>query len=300
MSSHRERNDHKRRSAKKSTKSPNFPSQKPEHGRETIVKSGKTPPQPQSRPFKQKDSFEGFIWGVHAVEAALSNENRAGPLKLYATEDRIEGLQNLLKKNKSVRVSTLMGSDIARMLPQGAVHQGLALQGPVPEGRDLQTIIEKGAGAVLILDQVTDPQNIGAIFRAAAAFGVLGVVLQDRHSPPMQGALAKAAAGAIDRVDFVRVTNLSRTLEALSDAGFVSIGLDGHTDKTLADVVTEAKPDKLALVMGSEGDGLRRLVAEHCDYLAKIPMPGGLESLNVSQATAISLYEALGRKTVET
>ncbi len=140
-----------------------------------------------------------------------------------------------------------------------------------------------------MLDQVTDPQNVGAIFRSAAAFGARGVILQDRHAPLLTGALAKAAAGAVDRISHARETNLSRALERLDAMGWRAVGLDGEADIDLHEAL-DARPT--VLVMGSEGEGLRRLVREHCDVLAKIPMPGGFDSLNVSAAAAVALYEA--------
>ena len=140
-----------------------------------------------------------------------------------------------------------------------------------------------------MLDQVTDPQNVGAILRSAAAFGAVGVVLQDRHAPKLTGALAKAAAGAVDRIATAHVVNLARALDELTDAGWRAVGLAGEGGHPLAQVL-DGSPT--VLVLGSEGEGLRRLVAEHCDELAAIPMPGGFESLNVSAAAAIALYEA--------
>nr|WP_245531416.1 23S rRNA (guanosine(2251)-2'-O)-methyltransferase RlmB [Asticcacaulis biprosthecium] len=236
---------------------------------------------------------------MHAVEAALKNVNRQGPLKLYLSEERTKTIAPALLNRSGLRVSTLMMPDIARMLPQGAVHQGIALHGPVLEGVGLESIMEGGDGVILMLDQVTDPQNIGAIFRSAAAFGVQGLVMQDRHSPPLQGVLAKTAAGAADRVPFARVTNLSRSLELLGENGYVSVGLAGEGEFNLHTLLAQQgwgiSLKKLVLVLGSEGEGLRRLVAEHCDHLARIPMPGGFESLNVSHAASISLYEALAR-----
>jgi 23S rRNA (guanosine2251-2'-O)-methyltransferase len=140
-----------------------------------------------------------------------------------------------------------------------------------------------------VLDQVTDPQNVGAILRSAAAFGVVGAVLQDRHAPKLSGALAKAAAGAIEQIPVTRVVNLSRAIDQLSQAGWRVVGLAGEAERGLGEVL-DGSPT--VLVLGSEGEGLRRLVAEHCDELAKIPMPGDFESLNVSAAAAVALYEA--------
>jgi 23S rRNA (guanosine2251-2'-O)-methyltransferase len=146
---------------------------------------------------------------------------------------------------------------------------------------------------IVMLDQVTDPQNVGAVFRSALAFGAKGIVLQERNAPALSGALAKAAAGAIERLPCARVVNLSRALETLADLGWRAVGLDGSAQETLEEALDE-RPT--VLVMGSEGEGLRRLVAEHCDTLARIPMPGGFESLNVSNAAAVALYEASRRR----
>jgi 23S rRNA (guanosine2251-2'-O)-methyltransferase len=140
-----------------------------------------------------------------------------------------------------------------------------------------------------MLEQLTDPQNVGEVYRSALPFGARGSVVQYRHSPALAGALAKAAAGATERLPCARVTNLSRALERLADLGWRAVGLDGAAEQTL-DQALDGRPT--VLVMGSEGDGVRRLVAEHCDVMARIPMPGGFESLNVSNAAAIALYEA--------
>jgi len=242
---------------------------------------------------------DGWLWGVHAVEAALKNLSRPGPLKLFLSEERAATIDSRLLKRADLRLTALPMADIARLLPQGAVHQGMALHGPVLEGQTLDALMADD-GVLLMLDQVTDPQNIGAIFRSAAAFGVRGLIMQDRHSPPIQGVLAKTAAGAADRVPFARLTNLSRGLETLADNGWVSVGLAGEAELNLHELLGQqgwgVSMRKLVLVLGSEGEGLRRLVAEHCDHLAKIPMPGGFESLNVSHAASISLYEACGRR----
>jgi len=178
---------------------------------------------------------------------------------------------------------------LGRMLPAGAVHQGMAFKVQPLEGVALEDLAEPAEGVIVMLDQLTDPQNVGAIFRSALAFSARGIVVQDRHSPALAGALAKASAGATERLPCARVTNLSRALEKLADHGWRAIGMDGESELTLEQAL-DARPT--VIVMGSEGDGVRRLVAEHCEAVARIPMPGGFESLNVSNAAAIALYEA--------
>jgi 23S rRNA (guanosine2251-2'-O)-methyltransferase len=195
----------------------------------------------------------------------------------------------ITRSGRSLRPEIAETTDIARALPQGAVHQGVALRTPPLEGVGVEDLAEGGSRLLIVLDQITDPQNVGAIFRSAAAFGAGGVILQDRHAPALAGALAKAATGAVDKVPHARVVNLSRALETLADLGWRAVGLDGSAAETL-DAVLDARPT--VLVLGSEGEGIRRLVAEHCDVLAKIAMPGGFESLNVSNAAAVALYEA--------
>ena len=230
---------------------------------------------------------DDWLWGWHAVEAALANPRRGEPELVLATPERIKLIQA-----KFGVLATLQQADnqqIAQRLPQGAVHQGVAMRGAVLEDADLSDFIGGPGAVILMLDQVTDPQNVGAILRSAAAFGAVGVVLQDRHAPRFTGALAKAAAGALDKIAVARVVNLSRALDVLTNAGWRAIGLTGDSDQAL-DEVLDGRPT--VLVLGSEGEGMRRLVAEHCDELAKIPMPGGFESLNVAAAAAVALYEA--------
>jgi len=241
----------------------------------------------------KREDAEGWIWGWHAVEAALANPDREGPFRLLATADRAAALEPKLKGRRELKVEVLEGADIGRLLPQGAVHQGIAYRTAPLEGVALEDLAEGQSGVIVMLDQVTDPQNVGAIFRSAAAFGARGIVLQDRNAPQLSGALAKAAAGAVDKLPCARVVNLSRALERLADLGWRAVGLDGGASETL-DQALDSRPT--VIVMGSEGEGVRRLVAEHCDAMARIDMPGGFESLNVSNAAAIALYEA-SRKT---
>jgi 23S rRNA (guanosine2251-2'-O)-methyltransferase len=267
VSSHSERNDRRKPSAP----GRDF-SHKPRN-KQTFSKGGSD----------EKD----WIWGIHAVEAALANPARPAPKRLLATPDRAKRLAPNIAKLPCLQI--MEGADIARQLPQGAAHQGLALKIDEPEPLSIAELGTPAQGVIVMLDQITDPQNVGAIFRSAAAFGVRGAILQDRHAPTLSGVLAKTAVGAIDKVPYSRVVNLSRALEELADMGWRAIGLAGEAEETL-DVVLDGTPT--VLVLGSEGEGVRRLVAEHCDAMGKIAMPGGFESLNVSAAAAIALYEA--------
>ncbi|MDB5433030.1 MAG: rRNA ((2251)-2-O)-methyltransferase RlmB [Caulobacter sp.] len=225
-----------------------------------------------------------WLWGWHAVESALANPARPTPKRLLVTAERAARLAA-----HGSLVEIVETNEIVKRLPQGAVHQGVALQTPPLEPVDLDELATPAKGFIVMLDQITDPQNVGALFRSAAAFGARGMILQDRNAPLLTGTLAKAAAGAIDRIPHAAVVNLSRALERLADLGWRAVGLDGTAESDLADAL-DGTPT--VLVLGSEGEGIRRLVAEHCDTLAKIPMPGGFESLNVSAAGAIALYEA--------
>jgi len=238
-------------------------------------------------PSREDPSY--WLWGWHAVEASLANPNRPPPERLYATPERAK---TLLSLRPDLKPDVSEPGEISRRLPPGAVHQGVALRTPPLEGVALEEIAASGSGVILVLDQVTDPQNVGAILRSASAFGARGVVMQDRHAPQLAGALAKAAAGALERTPVARVVNLSRALEALAEAGWTSIGLDSDAETPLADALDAPA---VVIVLGSEGEGLRRLVAEHCDLLASIPMPGRFESLNVASAAAIALYAAMER-----
>ena len=229
-----------------------------------------------------------WIWGRHAVDAAVANPRRTGLRRLLAAPGKAAHLEAAFGV-RGLRVERLDPHEIGRMLPAGAVHQGLALLADPLEPVGLDDLAHPAQGVLVLLDQVADPQNVGAILRSAAAFGARGVILQERRAPALSGALAKAAAGAVDRVPCARVVNLSRTLEALADRGWRTVGLAGEAEVTL-DQAFDGGP--VVLVLGSEGEGLRRLVSEHCDVLAAIPMPGGFESLNVSTAAAIALYEA--------
>lgn len=247
--------------------------------------------EPRGRPAgprPAKPDPDGWVWGWHAVTAALANPGRQ-PSRLLVVPDRARELEGRLgARAGKLRAEPTDAGDIGRQLPAGAVHQGVALRVAPPPAAALDELAA-GGGLLVVLDQVTDPQNVGAVFRSAAAFGARGVILQDRNAPALGGVIAKAAAGAVDMIGHARVVNLSRALEQLAEAGWRAVGLDGSAEATLEQAL-DARPT--VLVMGSEGQGLRRLVAEHCEILARIPMPGGFESLNVAAAAAIALYAA--------
>jgi 23S rRNA (guanosine2251-2'-O)-methyltransferase len=230
------------------------------------------------------------LYGHHAVAAALTNRHRP-VLRLLATGEASDALTHAAEA-RGLTVERVPRQDLDALLPPGAVHQGIVLEaGPLPTRNleDLSRNDPDNAAVVVVLDQVSDPHNVGAILRSAAAFGALGVITQDRHAPAETGALAKAASGALERVPLIRVPNLSRALKDLRDIGFWSVGLDADAPVTLSGA---ALSGRLALVLGAEGAGLRRLTREHCDHLARLPMmPGAVESLNVSNACAVALYE---------
>lgn len=244
---------------------------------------------PAGKPPSHRESGSEWLYGLHAVQAALANPHRKlGRAAL--TPRAIETLgEKLLKR---VPVETMEPGAIDRLLPAGAVHQGAALEAWPLKSRDLAEILaEPGTGSrrvVLVLDQLSDPHNVGAILRTAAAFGVTAVVVQDRHAPPQSGALAKAASGALDIIPYVEVVNIARALDELAEHGFWRIALAGDGETSLAEAVPTGD---VALVLGSEGSGIRRLVREHCEASAFIPISRTMESLNVSNAAAIALYE---------
>jgi 23S rRNA (guanosine2251-2'-O)-methyltransferase len=195
----------------------------------------------------------------------------------------------------TAQAETLPRAEIDRLLADGATHQGFALNAePLPElaVEDIcRRAADKPRARVVVLDQATDPRNVGAVMRAAAAFAAEAVIMQDRHAPPAGGALAKAASGALEKVALIRTVNLARALALLKDAGFWCVGLDAGADAALGDTDLTGR---IVLVLGAEGEGLRRLTRDSCDLLARIPMAEGWESLNLASAAAIALYEAFG------
>jgi 23S rRNA (guanosine2251-2'-O)-methyltransferase len=230
------------------------------------------------------------LWGRHAVEAALTNPERQHR-KLWATREGVASLDGELPPGFPVEFAD--GADLARLVARDAPHQGLVLECEPLEDRYLSDVLDSdSARPLLVLDQVTDPHNIGAIFRSAAAFDAAAIVTQDRHAPPEGGVLAKSASGALEIVPWVRVVNLARALEEIAEAAYWRIGLAGEAESTLAEALPAGR---VALVLGAEGEGMRQNIAAHCDALARLPISDAMESLNVSNAAAIALYAVATR-----
>lgn len=237
-----------------------------------------------------------FLYGVHAVTAALRNPKRLHQ-RLMVTTSGFEAIREAFEQMQSEGEKLpqpiyVENVDIDRLLPRDAVHQGLLLDAQPLEEPDLADFLLTAPdnAKIVMLDQVTDPHNVGAILRSASAFGAIGVIVQKLHAPDITGTLAKTASGAVEHVPVLREVNLSRALEQLKNAGFFCIGLAEEGEETIAELETKGK---VCLVMGAEGDGLRRLVAENCDVLAKLPTSGPISSLNVSNAAAVALYELI-------
>jgi 23S rRNA (guanosine2251-2'-O)-methyltransferase len=249
------------------------------------------------RPFRPAPAPEKngplVIFGVHAVEAALNNPARR-VRRAFMTENAEHRLAAALAARGLVP-ERVTPRDLDMRLGSDTVHQGMVIEVEDLEEKAFKVIAREAAGRpLLVLDQVTDPHNVGAILRSAAVFGAAGLVMTERHSPPLGGVLAKSASGALELVPIVRVQNLARTLEDLKTAGFVIVGLDGTAETVLEAM---AWPPLVAFVMGAEGKGLRELTAKTCDHIVRVTTDGPLNSLNVSNAAAIALHTAvLARK----
>jgi len=233
------------------------------------------------------------LYGYRAVEAALANPARR-VTRFCATENAQRRLAALIAARGLVP-EDVTPRDLDRTLGADTVHQGLLLEAePLPEP-DLQSLAEAAAtgGPIVILDQVTDPHNAGAVIRSAAVFGAAGIVMTRRHSPPLNGTLAKSASGALELVPIAMVQNLARAMGELKTQGVRIVGLDG-TGETL--VEDEALNGPIAIVLGAEGKGLRQLTRETCDAVCRIAAPGPIASLNVSNAAAVALHLAAMRR----
>lgn len=256
--------------------------------------SGTSAPKPPNRTNQRGRSGENkninWIWGHHAALAALENPKRTVH-RILASPNMASKLDlEKLARNKKAPLRIMTPAEIDQHLPDGAAHQGLALGcAPLPTTH-LDEISDPARGLIIVLDQITDPHNVGAMFRLARAFNAKAIVMQSRHAPPLFGATAKVAVGNVDTVPAVMVTNIANTLLELQNSGWRVTGLAGEANINLEQAFVRSEAE--VVVMGAEGPGLRKRVRDCCDQLAKIPMPGGAESLNVSTAAAIALYEA--------
>ncbi|MCC3862331.1 23S rRNA (guanosine(2251)-2'-O)-methyltransferase RlmB [Pseudemcibacter aquimaris] len=234
-----------------------------------------------------------WLYGKHAVLSALENPLRRIK-RLIVSKRSHDQYQADLKKihleHRALNPEIAPIEVFEKNLPADSVHQGIALlTDPLPDTHldEACVALPDQRNLVLILDQVTDPHNVGAIIRSAAAFGAKAIVTTDRHAPPESGVLAKSASGALEALPWVRVTNLSRALDTLAEMGYWRIGLDGYADQDVRDADFG---DNIALVLGAEGKGIRKGTADHCDGLVKLPISRTVESLNVSNAAAVALY----------
>ena len=249
---------------------------------------------------RRRIPFERWIYGRHAVAAALANPERRW-YRLAVLTEREQEARTLIaiaaaaRRGNGEPIRVFDRDDFAALLPEGAVHQGLALAVEPLVEPDLEDVLRRaamllGRSVILLLDQVTDPHNVGAVLRSANAFGALAVVLPMHGAPSVTGALAKAASGALENVPLVRVVNLAHALDRLKAAAFWICGLEETASQTLAALDLG---ERVALVLGSEGGGMRRLVRERCDYLARLPTRIQQSTINVSNAAAVALYELL-------
>ncbi|MGE3904412.1 MAG: 23S rRNA (guanosine(2251)-2'-O)-methyltransferase RlmB [Reyranellaceae bacterium] len=273
---------------------PRHPSSSPTTRPDRSPAPGHRPARPGRHAGRHDDGH--WLYGRHAVLAALANPIREVRQILMTRDAQARLGQELaeagVRRGEPVTGAQLVDRhDIDAALGHDAVHQGIAAYvGPLPD-RDLADILggnDDEAMVLMVLDQVTDPHNVGAVMRSAEAFGAAAVVVTERNAPEESGAMAKSASGAVDRIPLIRVVNLVRELDYLKSRGFWILGLAGEANQNLA----EAQPGgRVALVLGAEGDGLRRLTREHCDLLVRLPMAGTMPSLNVSNAAAVALYE---------
>ncbi|MGB7973782.1 MAG: 23S rRNA (guanosine(2251)-2'-O)-methyltransferase RlmB [Roseiarcus sp.] len=246
----------------------------------------------RDRPGERREAKVSLIYGFHSVGAALKAPRRE-LIRLYATAAAAERLSGEIAA-RGLETRIMSPEDISARAPREAVHQGLLL-----EARPLAPIEVADLpanGLALVLDQITDPHNVGAILRTGAAFAVDALVTTERHSPDFAGALAKSASGGLEHVPICSVTNLARALAEMGDMGYWRIGLDSEASDQFAKE-TISRP--LALVLGAEDKGLRRLTRERCDRLVRLDLPGAIKSLNVSNACAIALALAHERMSVK-
>lgn len=252
----------------------------------------------RSSPPKTDGGDASLLYGQHTVAAAWANPTRRCR-RLWATPQAWAHLAERVSRAPPDRPPPTITDREAldRLVGPGAVHQGLVLDAASPPSPSLAELAAQssadGRTIIVALDQVTDPHNVGAVLRSAAVFGATGLIVQDRHAPPVTGTLAKTASGAVDLVPIVRVTNLARALDGLKQAGFFAVGLAEQAEQPLGSLDL---PDRLVVALGAEGEGLRRLTRERCDVLATLPGRGPMASLNVSNAAAVALYAVAGAR----
>ena len=237
-------------------------------------------------------SSDHWLYGTHAVEAALMNPKRT-ITKVLATAKTESYLKDLLKKVNRSLVPHITSPDYFKdVLGYGAVHQDVAVLSKPLVQPDFASWIKKirsfPDALVLILDSVTDPQNIGSIIRSSAAFGLKGIVVHKHNAPSETATMVKVASGGFEHIPLIAVPNLSEALKVFKEEGFWTYGMTEHTDSTLSTLKLD---QKCVFVLGAEGSGLRPLVAKNCDVLAKLPTQPPIESLNVAQAATVCLYE---------
>lgn len=237
----------------------------------------------------QKSSSQIWLYGIHACRMALENPHRQ-VMSIYVLNDSVLAKVLVNGDRHRSKVKLVDRKQVEALLPQGAVHQGAAIQvAPLPPFMidDLEKVSALNQ-CVIVLDQVSDPHNVGAILRSAAVFGAKAVILTDRNAPSESGVLAKSASGALEIVPLIRVTNLAHALKDLKDIGFWCVGFAETGTQTLDQIDLKGR---IALVMGAEGDGMRRLTKDSCDFTVSLPTASSFSALNVSNAAAIALYE---------
>ena len=263
-------------------------------GKKKKAHAAKPKQQRQRQEAPAKKMARASLYGFHAVREAWLNETREIH-GLYTTEAGLRSFEETISEAKAAGLSRpapqiIDKQTLEKTLPDGAVHQGLALVAPIIGESPIQDFIiaaKDQPSMLVMLDQVTDPHNVGAILRSACVFDLNGMIMQRKHAPFLDGVLAKTACGAVEHVPVAYETNLSRALEELKEAGYFVFGLDerGENLSSLSEL-----PKRIVLVMGAEGPGLRRLIKENCDQLLRLPTAGKLSSLNVSNAAAVTFY----------
>ncbi len=286
-----------KKSYKKKPKAQKNKQNKPKQPKNDQIKNSTSAPlvlHPYLQELKDSVGQIDMLYGLHAVQAALANPDRYIEAIVInpKAQGKVKDFYEKLAKNAphSFDFIEMERAYFDLLVEDGAVHQGVIMFAHPLTSWSVEDILELDYATVMVLDQPSDPRNMGAILRSCAAFGADALMVPDRHSAHITATLAKAAAGAIEHVPIVRAANLSRAIKQMKQHGYWFVGFDGQAEQSLKDIQPSAKT---ALIMGNEGDGLRRLTQKECDFLVKIPMQGKMESLNMSVAAAIGLYELM-------